>query len=232
MPKEKILIVEDEEDILDLVGYHIEQAGYEVLKCGDGHDALELVQQAMPDLIILDLMLPGLTGTEVCKILKQQSDTRHIPIIMLTARGEEIDRVVGFELGADDYVTKPFSPRELVLRVKAILKRVQSSEDSNDVIQIRDLTINKPKHQVTLEGEVVDLTATEFNLLLTLVERKGRVQTRDMLLETVWGYDYMGFTRTVDTHMRRLRAKLGAWGDYIETIRGVGYRFREIEHED
>ncbi|MFQ5752545.1 MAG: response regulator [bacterium] len=229
MAKDSILIVEDEEDILELVGYHIEQAGYRIIKSGDGQEALELIQKKLPDMIILDIMLPGMTGKEVCKILKQQEETRHIPIIMLTAKGEEIDRVVGFELGADDYVTKPFSPRELVLRVKAILRRAKHSEERNEVLHVQGLSINKPKHQVRLEGKPVELTATEFNLLLTLVERKGRVQTREMLLETVWGYEYMGFTRTVDTHMRRLRAKLGAWGNCIETVRGVGYRFREVE---
>jgi two-component system phosphate regulon response regulator PhoB len=188
---------------------------------------LNIVKSNPPDLIILDIMLPGIVGTEICRTLKQQEDTRSIPIIMLTAKGEEIDRVVGFELGADDYVTKPFSPRELVLRAKAILKRLQKRDDAKDVIQISGLSIDKPKHEVTLDGKSISLTATEFNLLLTLVERKGRVQTRDMLLQSVWGYEYVGFTRTVDTHMRRLRSKLGRWGDLIETVRGLGYRFRE-----
>lgn len=229
MQSETILVVEDEKDILDLVCYHLEQAGYKTLKASSGNEALEMVAKNRLDLIILDIMLPGQPGTEICRILKQQEETRHIPVIMLTAKGEEIDRVVGFELGADDYVTKPFSPRELVLRVKAIFKRIQTAGDKKEVLVIDGMTIDVPKHQVLLEGERVELTATEFKLLLTLVERKGRVQTRDMLLETVWGYDYVGFTRTVDTHIRRLRSKLNKWGDCIETIRGVGYRFRELE---
>ncbi|MFQ5640115.1 MAG: response regulator [bacterium] len=223
----KILIVEDEEDILDLVGYHLEEAGYKTIKAEAGDEALEIVEQTPPDLIVLDIMLPGMMGTELCKILKQQEETRHIPIVLLTAKGEEIDRVVGFELGAEDYVTKPFSPRELVLRIKAILQRMHASEESHDIIKINGITIDKPRHQILLEGKPVYLTATEFKLLLTLVERKGRVQTREILLEAVWGYDYPGFTRTVDTHIRRLRSKFGLWGDGIETVRGAGYRFRE-----
>jgi two-component system phosphate regulon response regulator PhoB len=232
MQSETILVVEDESDIQELVCYHLEQAGYKTLKCNSGGDALDFAGKNQLDLIILDIMLPGISGTEICKTLKQQEETRHIPVIMLTAKGEEIDRVVGFELGADDYVTKPFSPRELVLRVKAIFKRIHTSGDKKEVIVIDGMTIDVPKHQVLLDGDRVELTATEFKLLLTLVERKGRVQTRDMLLETVWGYDYVGFTRTVDTHIRRLRSKLNKWGDCIETIRGVGYRFRELEGAD
>lgn len=229
MPKKTILIVEDEEDILELVEYHLLQAGFDVNTCETGDEALEIIDETLPDLIILDIMLPGMVGTEVCKILKQQEETRRIPIIMLTAKGEEIDRVVGFELGVDDYVTKPFSPRELILRVKAILKRIHDTDEKKEIVQINGMTIDIPKHQVLLDGKPVELTATEFKLLLTLVERKGRVQTRDMLLESVWGYDYAGFTRTVDTHMRRLRSKLGSWGDFIETVRGVGYRIQEAE---
>jgi two-component system phosphate regulon response regulator PhoB len=229
MAKEKILIVEDEEDILELVGYHLQQEGYMTIYARSGDEALDMVAESSPDLIVLDIMLPRLVGTEVCKTLKQNPDTRSIPVIMLTAKSEEIDRVVGFELGADDYVTKPFSPRELVLRVKAILKRMHAADDAKDILQIDGITIDKPKHRVNLDGRNIDLTATEFSLLLTLVERKGRVQTRNMLLETVWGYQYTGYTRTVDTHMRRLRAKLGRKGDCIETVRGIGYRFRETE---
>lgn len=228
MAKPHILVVEDEEDILNLLIYHLEQEGFEVSGSQDGNDALAVSQEEHPDLIILDIMLPGLVGTEVCKALKQEEETRHIPIIMLTAKGEEIDRVVGFELGADDYVTKPFSPRELVLRVKAILKRVHDKIDENEIIHLQGMTIDVPKHCVTVRNEAIVLTATEFKLLLILAQRKGRVQTRDMLLESVWGYDYMGFTRTVDTHMRRLRSKLGPCGECIETVRGVGYRIREI----
>ena len=227
MTKTRILVVEDEKDILELVDYNLQQEGFQTICAESGDVVLDIVKKDHPDLIVLDLMLPGLAGTEVCKILKQSEETCSIPVIILTAKGEEIDRVVGFELGADDYVTKPFSPRELVLRVKAILKRMNTGSDEKEVIQINGLTIDKPRHQVYLNDHVINLTSTEFNLLLTLVERKGRVQTRDMLLETVWGYEYSGFTRTVDTHMRRLRSKLGEWGDKIETVRGIGYRFRE-----
>jgi len=229
MGKQIILIVEDEEDILELVSFHLEEADFLTLKAPNADDAFELIEKSPPDAIILDIMLPDQSGIEICKALKQREETRHIPVVMLTAKGEEIDRVLGFELGADDYVTKPFSPRELVLRVKAILKRIQSPTESKEVIQISGITIDKPKHQVLLDGKPLVLTVTEFKLLLTLIERKGRVQSRDMLLETVWGYDYPGFTRTVDTHMRRLRSKLGRWSDCIETVRGVGYRFKEIE---
>jgi len=228
MSSKTILIVEDEIDILELLDYHIQAEGFNTVTCNSGDKALDIVKHKRPDLIILDIMLPGLIGTEVCKTLKQQEDTKQIPIIMLTAKAEEIDRVVGFELGADDYVTKPFSPRELILRVKAILKRISSPEENVEIIQFNGITINVPKHQVSLDNKVIGLTATEFKLLLTLVERKGRVQTRDMLLESVWGYDYAGFTRTVDTHMRRLRSKLGIWGDCIETVRGVGYRIKDV----
>ncbi|MFQ5640744.1 MAG: response regulator [bacterium] len=229
MSKEKILVVEDEADILDLVAYHLEQAGYHVHKAEAGDKALDVVEQISPDLIILDLMLPGLSGTEVCKILKQEKNTRHIPIIMLTAKSEEIDRVVGFELGADDYVTKPFSPRELVLRAKAVLKRMHPSQDDEEVITVNNITIDVPKHLVLVDDKPVELTSTEFKLLLILFERQGRVQTRDILLESIWGSNYTGFSRTVDTHMRRLRSKLGAAGDCIETVRGVGYRLRKEE---
>lgn len=227
MAKQKILVVEDEEDILDLVSHHLEQAGYSVSQSTAGDEALEIIEQTPPDLIVLDIMLPGMTGLELCRVLKSREETRDVPVVMLTAKGEEIDRVVGFELGADDYVTKPFSPRELVLRVKAVLKRLHPVDQGQEVIRVAGITINKPKHEVLLNGEPVELTVTEFKLLLTLIQRKGRVQSREMLLESVWGYEYIGFTRTVDTHMRRLRSKLGEWGKQIETVRGVGYRFTE-----
>ncbi len=227
MAKQKIFIVEDEADILELVVFHLEQEGFEAIGCSDGGLAFDTIEKEQPELVILDLMLPGIPGTEICKLLKQDEATRHIPIVMLTAKGEEIDRVVGFELGADDYVTKPFSPRELILRVKAILKRTQMPQDENEIIRLDGIVIDIPGHSILLDNNPVDLTATEFKLLVTLLERKGRVQTRDVLLEIVWGYDYMGFTRTVDTHMRRLRVKLGKWGEHLETVRGIGYRFRD-----
>ncbi len=225
--KQTILIVEDEEDIRELLCHHMQQAGFDTVEAASGDDALEAVREKKPDLVVLDLMLPGIDGTEVCRTLKQDEETRDVPILMLTAKAEEIDRVVGFELGADDYVTKPFSPRELVLRVKAILKRARPERGGQEQIALHGLTLDVPKHEVAVDGRRIELTATEFKLLQTLVERRGRVQTREMLLESVWGYDYAGFTRTVDTHMRRLRAKLGDWGRHIETVRGVGYRVRE-----
>ena len=189
--------------------------------------ALRKARDEMPALIILDLMLPQLDGTEVCRQLKADSKTAHIPIIMLTAKAEEVDRVVGLELGADDYVTKPFSPREIVLRVKTILRRTSGKMAPVEVLKFGDLVVDIPKHEVICSGKIVELTATEFKLLAMLMERRGRVQSRDRLLTDVWGYEGDVDTRTVDTHMRRLREKLGKAADYIETVRGVGYRFAE-----
>jgi len=225
--KQRVVVVEDEQDILDLVAYHFGKAGFQVLAATDGLKAIDLVRDELPDLIILDLILPGLEGTEVCKALKADEKTKHIPILVLTAKGEEIDRIVGFELGAEDYVVKPFSPRELVLRAKAILKRTREPIAGQDVLRIGDLTIDVSRHRVEVSGDEVPFTSTEFKLLHKLAEKPGRVFTREQLLESVWGYDYVGFTRTVDTHVRRLRRKLGKAGDYIQTVRGVGYRFRE-----
>jgi two-component system, OmpR family, phosphate regulon response regulator PhoB len=193
----------------------------------EGSSVLEKVKKKRPGLIILDLMLPGMDGKDVCRALKSNPLTRSIPILMLTAKAEEVDRVIGFELGADDYVTKPFSPREVVLRVKAILQRVEVDREPVKMLQIGALTIDVDRHQVMVRNKAVRLTATEFKLLLELASRKGRVLTREYLLDRVWGYTYEGYARTVDTHIRRLRERLGAYGDYIETLRGVGYRFRE-----
>lgn len=229
MAEKTIVVVEDEQDILELLEFHLEQEGFKTITEMDGAKAMDVIVQEHPDLVILDIMLPGMTGTEVCKELKQKKETRDIPIIILTAKAEEIDRVVGFELGAEDYVTKPFSPRELILRVKAILKRLNATKELQDNIVIDELTIDKAKHRVFVNDKPVELTVTEFNILLTLAERQGRVQSRDMLLKAVWGYDYAGFTRTVDTHIRRLRGKLGVWGERIETVRGIGYRIRETQ---
>jgi len=200
-----------------------------VLKALDGPSGLERAKKERPDLIILDLMLPGMDGKDVCRAIKSNSLTQSIPILMLTAKTEEMDRVIGFELGADDYVTKPFSPRELILRVKAILRRKESPLDDQQVIQIDDLLIDRERHRVTIKDRSVHLTHTEFKLLVELVSRRGRIQTREHLLNKVWGYTYEGYARTVDTHIRRLREKLGSCGNYIETLRGVGYRFREEE---
>jgi len=222
-----VLVIEDEKDIAELVEYHLKQSGFPVTVAFDGASALERVKKNRPTLIILDLMLPDMDGKDICRMLKSDPHTRTIPILMLTAKAEEIDRIVGFELGADDYVTKPFSPRELVLRVKAILKKREVDQEEAKVIQLGDLLIDLDRHQVSVSGKPVQLTSIEFKLLVQLSLRKGRVQTREHLLNQVWGYTYEGYARTVDTHIRRLREKLGACGDYIETLRGVGYRFKE-----
>jgi two-component system, OmpR family, phosphate regulon response regulator PhoB len=222
-----ILIIEDEKDIADLVEYHLKQAGFSVFKAFDGPEGLESVKRQSPGLVILDLMLPSMDGKDICRALKSNPVTRSIPILMLTARAEEVDRIVGFELGADDYVTKPFSPRELVLRVKAILQRSDLEKEGQKTIRAGDLFIDIERHRVTVKDTPITLTSTEFKLLLELTSSRGRVQTRGHLLNSVWGYTYEGYARTVDTHIRRLREKLGIAGDCIETIRGVGYRFRE-----
>jgi len=222
-----VLIIEDEKDIVDLIAYHLKQAGFSVIAALDGPSGLERAKKERPDLIILDLMLPGMDGKDVCRTLKSNSPTQSIPILMLTAKTEEVDRVIGFELGADDYVTKPFSPRELILRVKAILRRKEVGPEAEKTIQIGDLLIDSDRHRVLIKKNPIGLTSTEFKLLLELASRRGRVQTREHLLDKVWGYTYEGYARTVDTHIRRLREKLGSFGDFIETIRGVGYRFRE-----
>jgi phosphate regulon transcriptional regulator PhoB len=224
---EAILIVDDEQDVLDLLVYNLQKAGYKTISARDGATALQKARDEVPSLIVLDLMLPQMDGTEVCRHLKADPKTAHIPIIMLTAKAEEVDRVVGLELGADDYVTKPFSPREMALRVKGVLRRASGKGVPAEIIKFGDLTVDIAKHEVTLKGKVVDLTATEFKLLSTLLERRGRVQSRDRLLTDVWGYEGDVDTRTVDTHMRRLREKLGKASDYVETVRGVGYRFAE-----
>ncbi len=225
---EHILIVDDEADIVELLDYNLRQAGYTVVNARDGASALAAVRRQRPDLIVLDLMLPDIPGTEVCRRLRKESDTEGIPILMLTARSEEIDRVVGFEVGADDYVVKPFSPREIVLRVQALLRRARpKGEGTVERYKIGLLEIDVPRHRVLVSGEEVPLTALEFKLLLDLVSRRGRVQTRDDLLERVWGYAPGIETRTVDTHVKRLREKLGDARDTIETVRGLGYRVKE-----
>jgi two-component system phosphate regulon response regulator PhoB len=224
---ESILVVEDEEDIVELIEYHLKQSGFSVIRALDGPTGLELARKKRPGLVILDLMLPGMDGKDVCRALKSNPLTQSIPILMLTAKTEEVDRVIGFELGADDYVTKPFSPRELVLRVKAILRRKEGPVEREKTIQIGELLIDIDRHQVSVKKSPLQLTSTEFKLLVELASNKGRVQTRERLLDKVWGYTYEGYARTVDTHIRRLREKLGKTGDLIETLRGVGYRFRE-----
>lgn len=231
MLKEKILVIEDDKHISKLVKYHLEKAGYDPTVVEDGEEALNILGKQGTDLIILDIMLPKMDGFEVCRLIKQNPNLKNIPIIMLTAKGEEVDRIVGLELGADDYVVKPFSPRELVLRIKAILKRGKIEEAPQDIIERGNLVINVPKHRVTVNNKEIELTPIEFKLLVTLIERKGRIQSRDQLLSDVWDMHADVFTRTVDTHIKRLREKLGKIGDQIETVRGLGYRFKE-ENED
>jgi two-component system phosphate regulon response regulator PhoB len=220
-----ILVVDDERDILELVRLHLTQAGFRVQTAGDGRQALEAARRTPPDLIILDLMLPLMAGTEVARELRTNDKTRSIPILMLTARGEEVDRVVGFELGADDYVVKPFSPRELILRVQAILRREASPQEDRPLV-FPPLTIDSASHSVSLSGRELNLTSTEFKLLHRLAKRPGRAFSRDQLLSDVWGYTEDVESRTVDTHVKRLRAKLGRIGEWIQTVRGLGYRFR------
>ena len=225
--KPKILVVDDEPDALELIGFNLQRAGFDVLTASDGAQAIRKARNLVPDLIVLDLMLPEVDGLEVCKTLRSESQTASIPVIMLTAKAGEIDRVLGLELGADDYLTKPFSPRELVLRIRNVLGRRTLTESSKDVLHVGSISIDLSRHQVTVQGKAVELTATEFRLMTVLAQRRGRVQTREQLLRDVWEYDTMIDTRTVDTHVRRLREKLGPAADTLDTVRGVGYRFRE-----
>jgi two-component system phosphate regulon response regulator PhoB len=221
-----VLIVEDERDVVDLLTLNLRKAGgFIISTASDGAAGLNKARTEKPALIILDLMLPKMTGLEVCKVLKTDPATRHIPIMMLTAKAEEIDRIVGLEFGADDYVTKPFSPREVILRIQAILRRGEVKEGER--LSAGAITIDPARHQVSVGGKRINLTSIEFKLLRTLVQRRGRVQERDRLLNEVWGYESVIDTRTVDTHVRRLREKLGKAGDVIETVRGFGYRLRE-----
>ncbi|MCC6811172.1 MAG: response regulator [Deltaproteobacteria bacterium] len=225
---DKILVVEDEADLSQVLEYNLQKAGHEVVVASHGQPAIKLVRELKIDLVLLDLMLPDIPGTEVCRAIKNDPKTRHVPVIMLTAKGEEIDRVVGFELGADDYVVKPFSVRELLLRVQAILRRGKAEPPKQgDIVEFGKLRIDTSAHRVWVAGKEVELTALEFKLLHTLWERKNRVQSRASLLEVVWGITADINTRTVDTHVKRLREKLTAAADYIETVRGVGYRFAE-----
>jgi len=219
-----ILIIEDEKDLAELLVYNLEREGYRTMTAADGFSGLDTATNCSPDLIVLDLMLPGMGGTDICKTLRKNPKTAAIPVIVLTAKGEEIDRVVGFEIGADDYVVKPFSTRELLLRIKAVLRRSQPVKDAAKVIRVGPLAIDTERHHVTVDGEEVILTGIEFKLLLTLAERMGRLQSRELLLKDVWGYGYAGDTRTVDTHITRLRTKLGNAGGLIGTVRGFGYK--------
>ena len=225
----KILIVEDEPDIVELLVYNLDQAGFKTEAVFNGADALDRAKIEPPDLVLLDLLLPEVDGLEVCRALKRNPETAGIPIIMLTAKGEAIDRIVGLELGADDYITKPFSPREVMLRIRAVLRRapnVARSKPSNQ-IRIHDLKIDLDKHQVFSDDHAIDLTATEFKILSLFAHSPGRVFTRSILMDAVWGQEYYGIERTMDTHVSRLRRKLGQFGERIETVHGVGYRLKE-----
>jgi two-component system phosphate regulon response regulator PhoB len=220
----KVVIIEDERDLAELLAFNLEREGWQTVIALDGRSGLERVTAELPDLVILDLMLPELNGIEVCRLLRKQEPTAAIPIIMVTAKGEEIDRVVGFEVGADDYLVKPFSTRELLLRIKAILRRTAPPVAGEKLIRHGQLTIDEERHLVTVSGAEVTLTLTEFKLLATLAARPGRMQSRERLLQDVWGYSSDADTRTVDTHITRLRSKLGDAGEMIRTVRGYGYK--------
>ncbi len=223
----RILVVDDEPDITALVAYHLAKAGYRVSTADSGPDALKAAREERPDVVVLDLMLPGVSGYDVLAELRKRDETRDVGVILLTARREEPDRIKGLSLGADDYLTKPFSPAELTLRIQALLRRLAApAVAAGSTLVASGLAIDRAAHRVTLEGQELNLTATEYKLLVTLVERRGRVQTRPQLLETVWDAQPDIQTRTVDMHVQRLRTKLGDIGDMIETVRGFGYRFR------
>ena len=223
-----ILIVEDDRNIVELLTRNFEQAGIDTEAIYDGANALLKAEKTHPDLIVLDLMLPEVDGIEVCRMLKRNPQTQRIPVVMLTAKGEEVDRIVGLELGADDYIAKPFSPREVVLRVKAILRRTAGDRQASATARIRvnGLTIDLEKHQAFSKEGLVDLTSTEFKMLALFAGAPSRVFTRSILMDVVWGQEYYGADRTIDTHISRLRRKLGKFGDLIETVHGVGYRFK------
>jgi two-component system phosphate regulon response regulator PhoB len=223
---ERVLIVDDDPDIIRLVSYNLNHAGFQVVVADTGRKALDIVAGQPPDLVILDLMLPDIDGMEVCRTLRQQPLSKNIPIIMLTARGEEIDRVVGFELGADDYVQKPFSNRELVLRVKSILRRTR--EDRSEVLRAGQIQIYPDRRQCFVGSKLIPLTVKEFDLLGELIKARGNVLTREALMDRVWGYHGEATSRTLDTHVRRLREKLGPDGACVETVRGVGYRISDL----
>ncbi len=229
MPKDHILVVEDEEDIQELVEFNLAREGYKVTVVGSGEEGLRIARTQSPDLIVLDLMLPGLDGYAVCKALKSDSRTAPIPIVMLTAKGEESDVVTGLELGADDYVTKPFSPRLLLARAKAALRRHApgAATDEGVLLKVHDIVIEEGRHAVRVKGRAIDLTLTEFKILHLLARRPGWVFTRDQIIEAIRGEDYPVTTRSVDVHIAGLRKKLGTAGKYVETVRGVGYRLEE-----
>jgi len=233
MAKEKILIVDDEEHIIELLKFNLLNAGYDIFTANNGIDAVKIAKAEKPSLLLLDLMLPGIDGFDVCKEIKRDNDMKKTSIIMLTAKGEELDKILGLELGADDYITKPFSVRELLARVKAVLRRTNSfSEIEEDQYDSENLKVDFERHEVFVNGEKVDLTLKEFELLQILIKNKGKILTRETLLDKIWGYEYIGETRTVDVHIRYIRKKIEEDDKnprFIETIRGVGYRFNPAE---
>ncbi|WP_321994979.1 response regulator transcription factor [Clostridium butyricum] len=232
MTREKILIVDDEEHIVELLDFNLKNSGYETFIATDGIEAVRMAKEEKPNLILLDLMIPGMDGFDVCKEIKKDKEMKNTSIIMLTAKGEELDKILGLELGADDYITKPFSVRELLARVKAVLRRTASfNVEENDIYESKNLKVDFERHEVKIQGNKVDLTLKEFELLQILIKNKGKILKREMLLDKIWGYEYIGETRTVDVHIRYLRKKIEEDDKnpkFIETIRGVGYRFNPI----
>lgn len=227
MSSKIVLIIEDERDLAELLAFNLKNEGYQPVIALDGISGLETARKTVPDLVLLDLMLPGMLGMDVCRILKQDTKTAAIPIIMLTARSEEIDQVVGFEIGADDYIVKPFSTRVLLLRIKAVLQRTMCPKVVGNINKIGPCTIDTDRHLVIIGDEEIELTPIEYNLFVTLADKMGKVHSREDLLRIVWGYTYTGDTRTVNTYITKLRAKLGASGDLIKTVRGFGYKLAE-----
>jgi two-component system, OmpR family, phosphate regulon response regulator PhoB len=228
----RILVIEDELDLQKVLAFNLRQVGHEVLLAAGGREGVTLASERLPDLVLLDLMLPDISGTEVCRTLKRENKTNQIPVIILTAKGEEVDRIVGFELGAEDYVVKPFSVRELLLRIDAVLRRSRTNATSAATVKFGRLRIDREAHRAFVDNLEIELTAIEFKLLLMLHDRQNRVQSRASLLDDVWGVDANVTTRTVDTHVKRLREKMGPAGEYIETVRGVGYRFADVPGQD
>jgi DNA-binding response OmpR family regulator len=226
MSDKVVAIVDDEEDIVNLVSHHLKREGYKVKEFHNGRDFLLFLESIVPDLVVLDIMLPGIDGLEICRMLKNRSRTSSIPIIMLTAKASEADVVVGLEIGADDYIVKPFSPREMTARVKSLLRRVNSKEGKEPKLEIGPISLNSDRYEVTVNGKRVDLTTTEFKILEVLIEKRGSVFTRDQLLKKkrLWGDDKLVYDRTIDVHIKNLREKLGKAGNMIKTIRGIGYK--------
>ncbi len=231
MSKGTMLVIDDEKDLIELVRYNLEKEGFDVIGAGDGRTGLDIALRHKPDLVVLDLMMPGMDGLEVCRRLRADARTSRLPVIMLTAKASETDKIVGLEMGADDYVPKPFSPRELVARVKALLRRTTAHQEPQQVIRRGDLVIDVERHEVTHEGEVISLTATEFRILQFLATQPGRVLTRDQIIDTALGRDSSVFDRTIDVHLTAIRRKLGRGSDMIETVRGFGYKLRDTADE-